>query len=75
MLMTLEDEIDRLKNLVEQAHAELSKLKSTTYQIVEERRRYLDLLEMVRDAGMPHSHKCDCDRCHAYYHIVKELAR
>lgn len=75
MIMTMSDEVERLQNMVEQAHCELNKLKETTYLIVEDRRRYRDILELVRDAGRPHSQACDCDQCQAYALVKGELAK
>lgn len=33
------------------------------------------LLAFVRDAGRPHSHLCECERCNAWLAVEKELEK
>jgi len=71
----MEVEITQLRALVEMAATELPKMKAMVDELIAQKRRYRVLLEQVRDAGVIHSHNCDCEQCCAWRAIDKELSR
>ena len=75
MIMSMEDEVTRLRTLVETAHTELPKIRLMVDELIAQKRRYRELLEQVHALDMGHSHECDCDRCEAWRAIDKELTQ
>ena len=69
----MSDEVERLRGLLSDAVDDIEKLRET---MLEDRRRYRDLLEAVSRAGPPpHYLGCRCESCRAYHNVVGELAK
>ncbi|MES2367176.1 MAG: hypothetical protein V4563_14965 [Pseudomonadota bacterium] len=51
------------------------KLKAQNYQLIEQCRRYRDLLEQVHAKYPGHSSDCDCAECEVWRAIDKELTQ